>query len=185
MHSGSHAIAWAAISTSVSKVSYDLQTEMWYCGSTLRCIINVLVAAKEQIKINIMKCKVIVCYICLCVMMVACSAGNKSEMKNASSIENFKENNFEIFSAELGVFIKLDTRTGEIWQVHYDAGGNCQIDALNTTSFVKNGVLESGRFTLYPSVDKFSFILLDKKDGRTWLVHWAINKDYQAVIPLK
>ena len=32
-HSGSHAIAWAAIVTSVSEVSYDLQVRVWHCGS--------------------------------------------------------------------------------------------------------------------------------------------------------
>ena len=29
-HSGSHAIAWAAIVTSVSEVSYDLQVRVWH-----------------------------------------------------------------------------------------------------------------------------------------------------------
>ena len=32
-HSGSHAIAWAAITTSVCKVSYDLQIKTWLCSS--------------------------------------------------------------------------------------------------------------------------------------------------------
>ena len=29
-------IAWAAITTSAQKVSYDLQTKTWHCSSTLR-----------------------------------------------------------------------------------------------------------------------------------------------------
>lgn len=29
-------MAWAAITTSVFKVSYDLQTKTWHCSSTLR-----------------------------------------------------------------------------------------------------------------------------------------------------
>lgn len=35
-HSGFHALAWAAITTSVCKVSYDLQIKTWHCSSTLR-----------------------------------------------------------------------------------------------------------------------------------------------------
>ena len=31
-HSGSHAIAWAAITTSVCKVSYDLRIKKWHCS---------------------------------------------------------------------------------------------------------------------------------------------------------
>ena len=41
-------IAWAAITTSVCKVSYDLQIKTWHCSSTLPCFIKVLVAAGEQ-----------------------------------------------------------------------------------------------------------------------------------------
>ena len=32
-HSGSHAIAWAVIITSICKVSYDLQIKKRHCGS--------------------------------------------------------------------------------------------------------------------------------------------------------
>ena len=46
LHSGSHAIAWAAIVTSVSKVSYDLQVKSVAYSSTLRGLIKVLVESE-------------------------------------------------------------------------------------------------------------------------------------------
>ena len=134
-----------------------------------------------------MKLRVIFIGVCLCVMMAACSSTACDGQKDATDVEqggSFTNANYEVYPAELGVFIKLDTRTGQLWQVRYNAAGECMVDELNTKPFVQVNAQESGRFALYPSVDKFSYILLDKKDGRTWLVRWAVNKDHQAVIPL-
>lgn len=134
-----------------------------------------------------MKLRVIFIGVSLCAMVAACSSAAGDGQKDAIAVEqggSYADANYEVYSAELGVFIKLDTRTGQLWQVRYNAAGECMVDELNTKPFVQVNAQESGRFALYPSVDKFSYILLDKKDGRTWLVRWAVNKDHQAVIPL-
>lgn len=41
-HSGSHAIAWAAISISVLQISYDLRFKTWYLQFTLLLFNNSL-----------------------------------------------------------------------------------------------------------------------------------------------
>lgn len=48
-------------------------------------------------------------------------------------------------------FLKLDTRTGKIWQVQWSADENRFTVPLNTNVLVAEG--KAGRFTLYPTTN--------------------------------
>lgn len=76
-------------------------------------------------------------------------------------------------------FLKLDTRTGQVWAVQYS------IDTKKSSSFqwvVDDTHVEFekpeniGRFTLYPTSNVYNFILLDQFDGRCWQVQFSLDK---------
>jgi hypothetical protein len=87
--------------------------------------------------------------------------------------------------------LKLDTRNGHVWQVQwntesekrfvapiYPYGRNpCSSTALGTvcqpTTLVKGGEARVGRFTLYPTPNIYTFILLDQDTGSIWQVQWG------------
>ncbi|MBL7838196.1 MAG: hypothetical protein JNM67_11825 [Bacteroidetes bacterium] len=83
-------------------------------------------------------------------------------------------------------FIKLDTRTGLMWQVQYslDRGGRMTVD-LNSDTLVSNDKQVDGRFTLVPTQNISNFILLDQIDGKTWQVQWAIDSKNRLVIEIE
>ena len=44
---------------------------------------------------------------------------------------------------------------------------------------------KAGRFTLYPTQNMYTFILLDKISGHTYQVQWALNEEERFVIPIR
>jgi hypothetical protein len=83
-------------------------------------------------------------------------------------------------------FIKLDTRNGKMWQVHFtvqEDGGQGEL-VLNSLSLVSKEEEVNGRFTLYPTENMYSFLLLDQIDGYVYQVQWSMEKEYRFVIPI-
>lgn len=81
-------------------------------------------------------------------------------------------------------FIKLDTRNGKMWQVHFSISNEGYEGELilNSSSLVLTKEEEvNGRFTLYPTNNIYNFILLDQIDGRTYQVQWNNDKDKRFV----
>ena len=82
-------------------------------------------------------------------------------------------------------FIKLNTITGQMWQIQYgfenDNRGSYVLNSLNLAS-KKKQIL--GRFTLYPTSNMYTFILLDQIDGNTWQVQWSMDEQNRLVIPI-
>lgn len=44
---------------------------------------------------------------------------------------------------------------------------------------------KDGRFELFPTTNIYTFLLLDKIDGRTWQVQWSTEKENRLLIPIK
>ncbi len=81
-------------------------------------------------------------------------------------------------------FIKLDTRNGKMWQVHFTISNDGYEGELilNSNSLVSTKEEEvNGRFTLYPTNNIYNFILIDQIDGRTYQVQWNNEKDKRFV----
>lgn len=76
---------------------------------------------------------------------------------------------YRIFQTKnVWTFLKLDTRSGLIWQVQW---GENPVDLpLNKLALAKPEQAKSGRFTLCPTKNIFNFILLDQENGRMWNV---------------
>jgi hypothetical protein len=78
--------------------------------------------------------------------------------------------------------IKLNTRNGKIWQVHYSISKAFEGElALNPYSLVYADEELNGRFTLYPTQNMYNFILLDQIDGKTWKVQWNNERDKRFI----
>lgn len=89
-------------------------------------------------------------------------------------------------TTNMWTFIKLDTRDGKMWQLQFDIEGEERFTVtLNDTPLVEPNFRRQGRFTLYPTSNIFTFILLDQLDGRTWQVQWSMKKKERFVIPIE
>lgn len=95
---------------------------------------------------------------------------------------------YKLFSTQnMWTFIKLDTKTGKMWQVQYSLDGDegrAECD-LNAMPLVTNDTIQAnGRFELYPTSNFYNFILLDQIEGKTWQVQWSFEEENRAVLPI-
>ena len=83
-------------------------------------------------------------------------------------------------------FIKLNTRNGQMWQVQFDVeGDNRFVTYLSILPLVDKEKEVDDRFTLYPTKNIWTFILLDQHDGRTWQVQWSMEPEYRGIFPIE
>jgi hypothetical protein len=89
---------------------------------------------------------------------------------------------YRIFSTKnIYMLLKLDTRTGQVWEVQWGSDPKDMFtQPINKTILLPAGlklptVLKPGRFTLEPTENIFTFLMLDQEDGRTWRVQWGDN----------
>lgn len=83
------------------------------------------------------------------------------------------------------IFIKLDTRTGMIWQLQYSVSDNDRcVVVLSDKNLAKDKKETVGRFTLYPTANIWTFILLDQIDGIAWQVQWAFDEEDRFILPI-
>ena len=81
-------------------------------------------------------------------------------------------------------FIKLDTRNGKMWQVHFtisDDGYQGELILNSSSLLMSDEVEEKGRFTLYKTNNMYNFILLDQINGKTYQVQWNSDKEKRFV----
>lgn len=84
-------------------------------------------------------------------------------------------------------FIKLDTRNGRMWQVHFsvkDASERGEL-ILNAFPLVDKEKESKGRFNLYPTENIYNFLLLDQIDGDVYQVQWSMEAKNRGVIPIE
>lgn len=88
---------------------------------------------------------------------------------------------FRLFPTKnIYTFLKLDTRTGQIWQLQWNTEpAKRLVEAVNLKPLADGK--KTGRFTLYPSFNIFNFILLDQEDGRQWEVQWNTDPEKRFV----
>jgi len=103
-------------------------------------------------------------------------AQNQSNFDNMnSSTEN---SIYQLFPTKnIWTFIKLDTRNGKMWQVHFTVSKDgVQTELiLNPISLVDKQREAIGRFTLYPTENIYNFLLLDKIDGTVYQTQWSMD----------
>lgn len=112
--------------------------------------------------------KRIVTLLAIAIISIGCLAESISNVPPRYDVnQNAK---YQLFPTEnKWNFIKLDTQTGRMWMVQFTIN-----DPQNRGTFrLKNEALvydeensPVGRFTLYPTQNHYTFILLDQTDGR-------------------
>ncbi|MCB9075480.1 MAG: hypothetical protein H6552_08105 [Chitinophagales bacterium] len=83
-------------------------------------------------------------------------------------------------------FIKLDTRNGKMWQVHFtvkEDGGQGEL-VLNSVPIVSKEKEVNGRFTLYPTENMYNFLLLDQIDGKVYQAQWSMEAKNRGIFPI-
>jgi len=100
------------------------------------------------------------------------------------SVQNNNATIYRLFPTEhMKIFIKLNTRTGQMWLVQYDIEGSSRLETfLSLTPLVEKEDEANRRFTLYPTKNIYTFILLDQLDGRTWQVQWATEAEKRMLL---
>jgi hypothetical protein len=84
-------------------------------------------------------------------------------------------------------FIKVDTRNGKMWQIHFtvkEDGGQGEL-LLNSIPLVSKENEVNGRFTLYPTENMYNFLLLDQINGNVYQVQWSMEEKNRFVVPIK
>ena len=95
------------------------------------------------------------------------------------------KNRFKRYQTEnIYNLLKLDTKTGRIWQVQWSLDrsneGTLIINDEDLTTWLSD--YGSNSFELYPTKNMYQFILIDKTDGRMWHVQWGTGGDGQRWI---
>lgn len=110
----------------------------------------------------------------------------KTETPN-SITQTYTVERYKLFPTQnMWTFIKLDTQTGQIWQLQYSINDDnrrfeCE---LNTNSLIIDDKKVNGRFELYSTQNIYNFILVDQIDGRTWQVQWSFEENNRGIIPI-
>jgi hypothetical protein len=129
--------------------------------------------------------KIIISAIVVLVAITACAQTNTNEN---SSVQSDNTLVYRLFpTTNMWTFIKLNTRTGQMWQVQYSTKGeDYRFETyLSLTPLVLPEEEVNGRFTLYSTQNIYNFVLLDQLDGRVWQVQWSMEAEDRAVIPIE
>lgn len=112
---------------------------------------------------------------------------NRNLSEKAKDLESFTNVKYRLFHTDNETrLLKLNTQNGLIWQVQYDIEGkNSQQNPINTLSLISQENEINDRFTLYPTYNIYTFILLDQIDGRMWQVHWSVLASERGIIPIE
>lgn len=82
-------------------------------------------------------------------------------------------------------FIKLDTQTGQMWQVQYSLEDDNRFEyELCSNPLTTDKQKANGRFELYSTKNMYNFVLLDQIGGKTWQVQWSFDEENRAVLPI-
>lgn len=83
-------------------------------------------------------------------------------------------------------FIKLNTRNGKMWQVQWSTDTDKRfVTNLSLVSLVGEADEKNGRFTLSPTQNINTFLLIDQLDGRVWQVQWSIDHEKRFVLAIE
>lgn len=106
----------------------------------------------------------------------------------ANSSINNKDATFLMFpTRNINIFLKLNTRTGEIWMVQILLGDNDAFEIKIPSwryPLASESEQSNGRFMLYPTQNIYNFVLVDQIDGRLWQVQWSFSGNKRMIIPI-
>ena len=120
----------------------------------------------------------------LAILIVVLFANPASADEPVEFIESFQQSlnaPYRLFNTtNVNTLIVLETSTGKLYQIHPGIGENSVMGyyPINEKDLTPEGSeSESNRFTLYPTPNIYSFVLVDQLVGRFWRVKW--NYEYE------
>lgn len=136
--------------------------------------------------------KVLFLLLVICMVVVGCTSEtvkHEENEKDPQSVFVLEDIRYKLFETQnMWTFIKLDTQTGQIWQIQYSVEGEEKRFEyeLNRQILVEEGSEQiNGRFELYPTKNIYNFVLLDQISGQCWQVQWSFDEDKRMVLPIK
>lgn len=80
------------------------------------------------------------------------------------------------------ILFQLDTTTGKLWIVEYNIENDSYKKyVFNSENLAEGKPQKQGRFTMYPTWNKWVFILVDQIDGTLWRVDWSFDKEKNSL----
>lgn len=131
--------------------------------------------------------KKIVLYLIFSLSTISLIAQTESKQNNNVTGQIINLVSYRLFPTQnMWTFIKLNTRNGQMWQVLYSMKSEGRFETyLNLIPLVSKDKEVNDRFTLYPTQNIYTFILLDQIEGKTWQVQWSTETENRAVIPIE
>ena len=117
-------------------------------------------------------------YVFFAIVLFACTLSAQVKEKSLKYPEKSEQcpSNYQLFPTEnVWTLLKLDTRNGVISIVHFSLNDDSLRGegVVNGFPLVREEDQKVGRFTLYPTQNMYTFILLDKISGQTYQVQWS------------
>jgi len=115
------------------------------------------------------------------------SAQSKDTIQpNVSVRDGVNQECFRLYPTEnIFTFLKLDTRDGTISQVQWSHEESSRFESfLNILPLVNEEEQVVNRFTLHPTRNNWTFILLDQINGKTWQVQWSTEYGERLILPI-
>jgi hypothetical protein len=108
----------------------------------------------------------------------------EKQVEQKAEIQQLEVPIYKLFATQnTWASLKLNTRNGKIWQVHYSItkDGYEGTLSINSYSLVLPEEEINGRFNIYPTENMFNFILLDQVNGNTYKVQWHNDNDKRFI----
>jgi hypothetical protein len=86
-------------------------------------------------------------------------------------------------TSNIFTFLRLNTTNGIIDVVQYSNSDNRMIYVLSNRPLVDSGTID--RFTLYPTLNIWTFLLLDQLEGNTYQVGWSKDPEKSYVLQIR
>ena len=120
-------------------------------------------------------------------VMAEDSIRNTSVESPMSIVYQYADENFKLYPTQnMYIFILLDTRHGRLelvqWNTKSSSRTRASLSFQRRISYNEEEI--PGRFELYPTTNMYNFIMVDKVDGRTWQVQWAIEPEDRMVLQI-
>jgi hypothetical protein len=119
----------------------------------------------------------------LFLITIFCSAQsiNANELVRVSNYQSPVPSKFRLYPTNnISIFLRLNTSTGFINLVQYSIKDvSSSIIKLSEFPLVLDGPVD--RFTLYPTTNIWTFLLLDQVEGTTYQVQWSTEPEKRFV----
>jgi hypothetical protein len=124
----------------------------------------------------------------LVILLFTTVSFGQTQSKPANTVQQKKVSDNSIYqlfpTKNYWTFIKLDTRNGKMWQVHFSVEDDKNTGELilNSLPLVDKEEEINGRFTLYPTENMYNFLLLDQISGTVIQAQWSLEAKKRGIV---